>query len=250
MKNIEAIGFDLFNTLITVEPVALEKAMEGLVDSLQESGIEVEEPSFSDAHQQSAAEHIAESRSSGKETHNSFWISGALEALGHRIDPGDALIAKAVEDYFAPFVGACVAIPGTHEALGTLQSRYRLGLLSNFTHGSAALGIIRRLGLEAFFEVILISGDLGYRKPFSVVFDELLKQLGVEGTNALYVGDDTHADVKGAQDSGIQPVWTTYVQDHGMSAAPSLLARSAEEPDSSVPRISEWDDLLALLDAS
>lgn len=250
MKNIKAIGFDLFNTLITADSISLDKAMDMLIDSLGEGGVKLKKEPFRQAYLESAMEFIAESRESGIETHNRFWISAALGNLGHKIEPDDALITKAVEDYFSPFIESCVLIPGTLEVLKILKSQYRLGLLSNFTHGPAALKIIGRLNLEAFFEVILISGDLGYRKPSPIVFDELLKQLGVEKTDIIYIGDDTDADIKGAEKSGIQPVWMTYVQDHHVSAASSLLTRSIDDPDSNVPRISNWKELLALLDES
>ncbi len=250
MKNLKAIGFDLFNTLITADAVSLKKAMVSLIDSLAKSGIKLEKEPFEKAYRDSAMEYIAESLRSGKETHNRFWISAALGTLGHEIGPDDVQITKAVEDYFSPFIESCVLIPGTLEALKILKSQYRLGLLSNFTHGPAALKIIGRLNLEAFFEVILISGDLGYRKPSPVVFGELLKQLGVEKTDIVYIGDDTDADIKGAEKSGIQPVWMTYVQDHHVSAASSLLTRSIDDPDNNVPRISNLQELPALLDKS
>ena len=49
--------------------------------------------------------------------------------------------------------------------LGELKERYRLGLLSNFTHAPAAKEIIDGVGLASLFDVVLISGDLGYRNP-------------------------------------------------------------------------------------
>jgi len=248
MKNIKAIGFDLFNTLITADSISLDKAMDRLIDSLVEGGIKLKKEPFRQAYLESAMEFIAESRQSGKETHNRFWISRALGALDFKIEPDDALITKAVEDYFAPFIESCVLIPGTLEALRVLKNRYRLGLLSNFTHGPAALKIIDRLNLKALFEVILISGDLGYCKPSPIVFHELLKQLEVEKTDLVYIGDDMDADIKGAGNSGIQPVWMTYVQDHHVSIASSLFARSNDDPDNNVPRISNLKELPALLD--
>ena len=42
MNGIKAVGFDLFNTLITVEPHALHHAVNVLSGSLQEEGIAVE----------------------------------------------------------------------------------------------------------------------------------------------------------------------------------------------------------------
>ena len=36
----------------------------------------------------------------GKETHNRFWVSTALQELGHDVQPDDPRIALAVETVF------------------------------------------------------------------------------------------------------------------------------------------------------
>ena len=131
--------------------------------------------------------------------------------------------------------------------LATLRDRYRIGLLSNFTHPPAARNLITQLELEPFFEVVLISGDLGYRKPHQSVFRELILQLGVEKDQIAFVGDDPEADVAGALRAGLQPIWTTYVRDNNISPAPGMLGPGDAAPDPAVPRIANWQDLLTLL---
>jgi putative hydrolase of the HAD superfamily len=132
--------------------------------------------------------------------------------------------------------------------LRALRGLYRLGLLTNFTHAPAAREIIDRVGLTPFFDVLLISGELGYRKPHPLVFRRLIEHLGVEKNQILYVGDDPEPDITGAQRAGLQPVWTTYIRDQNLPFALGIMSRDAEEPDLKVPRISTWKDLLSLLD--
>ncbi len=72
MPPIKAIGFDLFNTLITIEPSALEEAVERLIFSLTMSGISVEEDSFKKTHREAALRFITQTRRDGRETHNRF----------------------------------------------------------------------------------------------------------------------------------------------------------------------------------
>jgi len=50
MNHIRAIGFDLFNTLITAEPQTLNEAMSRLISSLQQSGLKLENEPFKEAH--------------------------------------------------------------------------------------------------------------------------------------------------------------------------------------------------------
>jgi putative hydrolase of the HAD superfamily len=82
MNHIRAIGFDLFNTLIFVEPHAIDTAVKKLTDSLMEGGVVVEHDPFRIAHLEAALQFLETARGNGRETHNRFWISAALERLG------------------------------------------------------------------------------------------------------------------------------------------------------------------------
>jgi len=250
MNNIKAIGFDLFNTLITAERKALGEAMSKLTRSLQLSGLALEEEAFKRAHREAALRFIKETRKRGRETHNRFWISAALQTQGFHIPPEDPRIARGVDAYFSAFLPNCNLIPGTTEMLEALKGPYRLGLLSNFTHAPAAREIIDGVGLSPFFEVVIISGELGYCKPHPLIFRQLIEQLGVEKDQILYVGDDPEPDITGAQRAGLQPVWMTYVRDRDLPLSPGVPSGRPENPDGHVPRISTWGELFDLLDKS
>ena len=247
MDKIKAIGFDLFNTLITADTQALIDAMSRLTHSLQQSGLSLDLDAFKKAHRDAALRFIKETRRHGKETHNRFWISAALESQGHHVPPDDPIIAKAVEAYFSAFPEHIQLIPGTSEMLGSLKGRYRLGLLSNFTHAPAAKAVIDSVGLTPFFDVLIISGELGYCKPHPFVFRRLIEQLGVKEGQILFVGDDPLPDITGALQAGLQPVWMTYVRDKNIPLSPSAPS-DAEMVDSHVPVITKWQDLIDLLD--
>lgn len=248
MPNIKAIGFDLFNTLLTVEPSALEDALENLIVSLSMNGLPVDKKSFKQAYRESALRFIQRTRLNGRETHNRFWISEALKSHGYKVAPDDSRIGKAVEAYFSAFQGRCSLIPGTIGTLKTLKTSYRLGLLSNFTHPPAIREIIGSLGLVTHFDTLLISGELGYRKPHPLVFEQLIHELGVKPEQILYVGDDPEADIMGAKQAGIRPVWFTHVRDKKIPSAQGITGVVPQVPEQDVARISDWEDLVSLLD--
>lgn len=247
MNHIKAIGFDLFNTLITAEPRALNEAMGRLVSSLQKNGLALKAESFEKAYTEAAVKFVEAARQNGIETHNRFWISEALSRGEQNISPDDHRVTEAVDAYFSAFYPRCHLIPGSKEMLSRLKESYLLGLLSNFTHSPAARKIIQQAGLTGFFHVVLISGDLGYRKPHPAVFDRLAEQLNVKKNQILYIGDDPEADVIGARQAGLQPVWTTYAQEHNLAFKPAVPTGNAEIPDQNTLRISNWQDLLSLL---
>ena len=247
MRQISAIGFDLFNTLITVDPEALPEATSRLIHSLSHSGFTFDEKSFLEAYRGAAVRSLEESKQNGRETHNSIWISAALETQGHTVPPGDPRVAKAVDLYFTAFFERCQPIPGTLDMLAALKKDYPLGLLSNFTHAPAAREILHRLSLIPCFDTVLISGDLGYRKPFPLVFDRLIEALGAQREKTLFIGDDPEADVMGAHQAGLQPVWMTYVRDHNLPFLPYSQGQEESPQQHDVPRISTWKDLCALI---
>ena len=244
---IKAIGFDLFNTLIMAGPGAVGEALTRLTENLRAGGLDLDPARFQTLYREAAIRFIQESHREGKETHNRFWISAALTEMGHTLPPEDGRIASAVEAYFSAFYAFCRLIPGTEEMLAGLKGKYRLGLLSNFTHPPAARGLLDFFGLTPFFEVVLISGDLGYRKPHFSVFEQLISELGVERDQILFIGDDLGPDIRGAKEAGLNPVWMTYVRDNHVPTFPGYTKDQEQEADPDVPRISHWQDLQELL---
>ena len=65
----------------------------------------------------------------------------------------------------------------------------------------------------------------------------------VKGEWIAYVGDDPVADLQGALDAGIQPIWTHYAAIHTQRPFKEL----SELLGPSVPIIENWNDLFALL---
>ena len=82
----------------------------------------------------------------------------------------------------------------------------RVGLVTN---GAAS---VQRLKLEAVeaahrFEPLLISGDVGIRKPDPGIFAAALHDAGVAAAAAWYVGDNLWHDVAPAHEAGLVTAW-------------------------------------------
>jgi putative hydrolase of the HAD superfamily len=247
LKDVKAIGFDLFNTLITADPKAVSEAVERLIRSLHESHFTFEDGLFKETYRRCALVFLEKTKEDGRETHNRFWVGAALRELGYPVDPDDERIAAALDAYFSAFFDYCRLIPGTMEMLNEIKGTYRLGLLSNFTHAPAGRGLIIQLGLAPFFDVLIISGELGYRKPHAIAFQQLMDDFGVDGSQLLYVGDNIEADINGALVAGIRPVWFTWALDHKVPMLPGVPSGNDELPDKDILRVSDWEEFLALL---
>lgn len=249
MKEIKAIGFDLFNTLIVIEPDTLVHAMQRMLKSLKGDGFAIEDSVYISDYRDAASLYVAQAREDGIETHNSIWVSHVLNNYGITIRPDDERIGKAVDDYFSAFYDRVDVIPDTIETLNLLKKQYTLGLLSNFTHAPAAREILTRTGLAPCFDAILISGELGYRKPNPLVFEELSKGVGVEKDKIIYTGDDPEPDIHGASKAGLNPVWFTYIIENNVPIIRGTIQHEIIEPEIDVPRVSSWKQFMGILSA-
>jgi putative hydrolase of the HAD superfamily len=263
MEHIAAIGFDLFDTLITLENLGFQDAMDRLVRELQGQGFPVVSETFLPIYRETASDFMSRAREEGKETHNRFWISTALQQLGYDVMPDDTRIAQVVDAYFTAFLDHAVLLPHTLATLQILKGHYRLGLLSNFTHAPVVYQLLKRFGLDDLLEIQIVSGAFGYRKPKPLVFDALAEQLGLPHAQIAFVGDNLQADIEGAKQAGLWPIHTTYAQSYktmrigstkvvtsGDDPDPPIWLRSASEEqghrDAGVTLIQSWDDLLKL----
>jgi putative hydrolase of the HAD superfamily len=95
--------------------------------------------------------------------------------------------------------------PQAKEVLEQLRQRYALAVVSD-AQTAYAIPELRAVGLQEFFEEIVISGDFGYRKPDARLFHTALAKLNVLAEQAIFVGNDCYRDVFGAQQAGMQAV--------------------------------------------
>jgi putative hydrolase of the HAD superfamily len=94
---------------------------------------------------------------------------------------------------------------GVYAALSELQNGYKLGIVSD-AQVDHAYPELKMLGIYSFFEAIIVSAEFGYRKPDVRLFEECLRRLGVSASEAIYVGNDTVRDVRGANEAGMKSV--------------------------------------------
>ena len=114
-------------------------------------------------------------------------------------------------------LASAMEFPDSHRALlDLLRPRYRLGIISNFDHGPTVELALTRHGIRDRFEAVVVSADLGWRKPRPEIFAETFRRMGVGPTDAIFVGDTPEVDVLGAQAVGMPVIWI----DHGTKALP------------------------------
>jgi putative hydrolase of the HAD superfamily len=100
----------------------------------------------------------------------------------------------------------------THALLEALRARgLKLALVSNTASPGWLLEpILERQGITERVDTVVLSSEVGKRKPHPAIFERALRELNVASTEALFVGDRLGADVVGASRVGmktVQAVW-------------------------------------------
>lgn len=95
--------------------------------------------------------------------------------------------------------------PSIPDALSELKEKYALAVLSNYV-GRWARSLLERDGVMPLLDAVLISSDVGVRKPAPVIYERVCQLLGVAPRLAAYVGDEEE-DLIGCQAVGMLPVF-------------------------------------------
>ncbi|MBN9096731.1 MULTISPECIES: HAD family hydrolase [unclassified Pseudonocardia] len=95
--------------------------------------------------------------------------------------------------------------PYVRDVLDELRTRYPLAVVTD-AQSAWARAELHQVGLLDYFDPVVVSGDHGHRKPERRLFDLALDALGVAAADAVYVGNDMHRDIFGAQEAGMRTV--------------------------------------------
>lgn len=128
------------------------------------------------------------------------------------------------------------APPARIEAVKRIALRYRLGLVSNFDDSQAGYEIMLDTGVRELFEAIIISADVGMRKPNPLIFKRVMEMMRLDAHDILFVGDTPHDDVLGAKQVGMHVAW--------IRRADKEIPEGVPAPDFIIDDLSELPDLI------
>lgn len=115
-------------------------------------------------------------------------------------------------DYITEFKHHCVPFPNLKSMLEELKTDgFALGMITN-GFGQFQMDNIRALGIEKYFDAILVSETEGMKKPDPAIFKRALKRLNKEPRESVFVGDHPENDVKASQYVGMRGIWKKDVQ--------------------------------------
>jgi putative hydrolase of the HAD superfamily len=117
------------------------------------------------------------------------------QALGRELAEGETdTMARA---YLADWDACVHYLPGLPQMLAGLSGRYRLAVVSNTSDTDLVPAHLEAMGVRRYFDAVILSVQVGWRKPHPGIFTAALDELGIEPDDAVFVGDSCRADYHG-----------------------------------------------------
>jgi len=233
---LRAVIFDLGGTLMyerTSWDSITAQADEALTNYLRQQGMELNLSTFPREFRKRLDKYFKKREKDLLETTYSFVLRDVLTDKGYG-DVSENILRSALDHLFA--------ITQTNwlleeDALLTLkkleEDGYRLGLISNAGDDQDVQQLARRFEISQYFDFILTSAACSYRKPHPRIFELALSNWYFLPSEAVMVGDNLDADVRGAQSVGLYAVWLSR------RAGERTAAQLAIQPDASLATLYE-----------
>lgn len=125
------------------------------------------------------------------------------DALSADVTPSDA--DTLFDEYLAAYEAHWTLFDDVLPVLDAL-SEHPLGVVSN-GQSSQQLAKLSRLGILERFCHVVVADAVGFAKPDSRIFAHACALFDVQPRSVIHVGDCLQADVFGAFDAGVSPVW-------------------------------------------
>ncbi|MEI6579623.1 MAG: HAD family hydrolase [Eubacteriales bacterium] len=186
-------------------------------------------------------QHISSLREFGYEISGQVGDKFLYEYLGIEF----SLTPLEMETEFWNGASMGAVMPNADKMLDYVNEKgIRSAVISNLLWSGEALAErLNRLLPNNRFEFVITSSDYMFRKPNRLLFELALRKTGLDAADVWYCGDNPQADVEGAAQVGIFPVW----YDNALEC--EYRDKSKEPlPKCEYLLIHEWDEMIEVLD--
>ncbi len=135
--------------------------------------------------------------------HREFSMAQMIAALLGRAET-DPLVAEFERTYIAEWSAGVTYLDGLRSLLAGLRTRHRLAVVSNTHSPSMVPAFLADLGVADLFDAVVLSVQVGWRKPHPAMYAAALDALAVTPAEAVFVGDSHDADYVGPTTAGIR----------------------------------------------
>ena len=174
MLMLKGILFDLGNTVVMFPALGLESEnstseqkcmLESLVkvmhNSLTRNHIHADWSAFWETYKVVRAEQMRWQKQTLREYDMTLRLAKILDTLGFKVSPTSKIIRQTLNDYFESYVKHVRIEKKIIPILKSLYLNRKLGLVTNFAYPPCIYAIIDKFNLKQFFDVVVVSGEVG-----------------------------------------------------------------------------------------
>src|SRR5665647_3227694 len=184
-----AVIFDYIGTLVNCRNYSMDASKQKLYKALLSEGFDVAEDQFLAAYGLAHEKYRKVRYEQLKEVTNAVWVAEALCNLSFEVTADDPRIKAALNVFFQDFIDALELREGAKKLIKQAQQRSKVALISNFTYAPVIYKSLRKVGINEFFNAVIVSEEVGWRKPSCRIFQDALNRLQVKASEAVYIGD-------------------------------------------------------------
>ena len=207
MAHAKAVLTDYIGTLVNSPNYSIDASRKKLYKALTEAGFEIGLTEFLEAYIEAHEKYRVVRYEQLREVTNAVWVCEALNNLGCSASADDSRIKTALNVFFQDYVDSLELRLYAKKLIKRIKENCKLGLVSNFTYAPVIYASLRKLGLNQFFDAVLVSDENGWRKPHKRIFLEALRKLQVTAEEAVFIGDSPLEDITGAKEIGMKTVF-------------------------------------------
>lgn len=218
MKTYRALLFDLCDTLmpfrndpmplVEIRGESIRTTTPLLYECFQRASPSLPYEEFHDRFVEATESVWRQRNETGEEVSSAARFERFLERLGVQRGEGwDALHRRFLETHLGRIARCLECAPAHRRLLADLKTRYKLGLVSNFDDTQTVYDVLAREEIAPLFDAILISSEIGFRKPRPEIFLAACEKIGVSPSEVLFIGDSFENDVVGAKQVGMDAAW-------------------------------------------
>jgi putative hydrolase of the HAD superfamily len=205
---IKAILFDLYGTIIDIETdESMEEIYRGIAHYLTYQGIYL--------HRWEVRDHYYQIMKQQKEIRGEEYPEIDVEAIwntflrqhGIKAAPTRRKLSAILAQIYRGISRKRLQLyPDVKKVLDELRTAFRMTLISDAQPGYA-LPEIKAVGLDGYFDPIIISAHYGFRKPDRRLTEKALDSMKLMPPEVICVGNDMYRDIYGASRLGIKTIF-------------------------------------------
>lgn len=151
--------------------------------------------------------------SRGEEVLSSTRFDAFLDRLNADLGKRRSEIHRLLMEIHLKRVSDCLELlPQHRDLLLVWKKQYKMGLVTNFDDAKTVRELLLREGISELFETVVISAEIGIRKPRKEIFLAACEQMKSPPSETLFVGDSWECDIVGAKSLGLDTAWINPVQ--------------------------------------